>query len=239
MSILPGRKIILDYLSLIRNLLLAAVPILVSITFHEIAHGYTAYKLGDPTAKMMGRLTINPIAHIDPVGTVLIPIMLFVLSNGSFIFGSAKPVPVAFNNLRNPRRDSAVVSAAGPATNIILSFVSVLLFIVLVKVAPHLPLSFNERIIAPLELMLRYSISFNVFIAAFNLLPIPPLDGGRILTSLLPTQHAYQFSKLEPYGIFIVLALWFTGIARYIIMPIQAFIELIIRIFLIPFGGLM
>jgi Zn-dependent protease len=229
----------LDYLSLIRSLLLAAVPILISITFHEIAHGYTAYKLGDPTAKMMGRLTINPIAHIDPVGTVLIPIMLFILSNGSFIFGSAKPVPVAFNNLRNPRRDSALVSAAGPATNIILSFVSILLLIVLFKVAPSLPLTVNERIIAPLELMLKYSISFNVFIAAFNLLPIPPLDGGRILTSLLPAQHAYQFSKLEPYGIFIVLALWFTGIARYIIMPIQAFIELIIRIFLIPFGGLM
>ena len=126
----------MDYLSLIRNLLLAAVPILISITFHEIAHGYTAYKLGDPTAKMMGRLTINPIAHIDPVGTVLIPIMLFILSNGSFIFGSAKPVPVAFNNLRNPRRDSALVSAAGPATNIILSFVSILLLIVLFKVAP-------------------------------------------------------------------------------------------------------
>jgi Zn-dependent protease len=196
----------LDYVSLVRNLLLAAVPILISITFHEIAHGYTAYKLGDPTAKMMGRLTINPIAHIDPVGTVLMPIMLFILSNGSFIFGSAKPVPVAFNNLRNPRRDSALVSAAGPAANIILSFVSILLFIMLVNVAPHLPLSVNDR---------------------------------RILTSLLPTKHAYQFSKLEPYGIFIVLALWFMGIARYIIIPIQAFIELIIRIFLIPFGGLM
>jgi Zn-dependent protease len=229
----------LDYISIVRNLLIAAVPILISITFHEIAHGYTAYKLGDPTAKMMGRLSLNPIAHIDPVGTVLVPIMLFVLSNGTFIFGSAKPVPVAFNNLRNPRRDSALVSAAGPATNIVLSFISILLFIALYKVSSYLPLSFNEKIMVPLELMLKYSISFNIFIAAFNLLPMPPLDGGRILTSLLPTHHAYQFSKLEPYGIFIVLALWFTGIARYIIMPIQAFIELIIRIFLIPFGGLL
>ena len=229
----------MDYISIVRNLLIAAVPILISITFHEIAHGYTAYKLGDPTAKMMGRLSLNPIAHIDPIGTVLVPIMLFVLSNGSFIFGTAKPVPVAFNNLKNPRRDSALVSAAGPATNIILSFISILLLIALFKISSFLPLSINEKIIVPLEVMLKYSISFNIFIAAFNLLPIPPLDGGRILTSLLPTQHAYQFSKLEPYGIFIVLALWFTGIARYIIMPIQAFIELIIRIFLIPFGGLL
>jgi Zn-dependent protease len=231
----------LDFTSLARQLIIAAIPILIAITFHEVAHGFAANKLGDPTAKMMGRLTLNPIAHIDLVGTIIVPIMLFIFSNGTFIFGSAKPVPVNFNNLRHPRRDSALVSAAGPATNVIIAFASILLFILLYKISPQSPSSpfISQKIMIPLSIMLQYSITFNIFIAAFNLLPVPPLDGGRIVTSLLPTKHSYQFSKLEPYGILIVLALWFTGIAYYIIVPIQTFIKLIIQIFLIPFGGLM
>jgi Zn-dependent protease len=231
----------LDFTSLARQLIIAAIPILIAITFHAVAHGFAANKLGDPTAKMMGRLTLNPIAHIDLVGTIIVPIMLFIFSNGTFIFGSAKPVPVNFNNLRHPRRDSALVSAAGPATNVIIAFASILLFILLYKISPQSPSSpfISQKIMIPLSIMLQYSITFNIFIAAFNLLPVPPLDGGRIVTSLLPTKHSYQFSKLEPYGILIVLALWFTGIAYYIIVPIQTFIKLIIQIFLIPFGGLM
>lgn len=231
----------MDFTSLARQLIIAAIPILIAITFHEVAHGFAANKLGDPTAKMMGRLTLNPIAHIDLVGTIIVPIMLFIFSNGTFIFGSAKPVPVNFNNLRHPRRDSALVSAAGPATNVIIAFASILLFILLYKISPQSPSSpfISQKIMIPLSIMLQYSITFNIFIAAFNLLPVPPLDGGRIVTSLLPTKHSYQFSKLEPYGILIVLALWFTGIAYYIIVPIQTFIKLIIQIFLIPFGGLM
>lgn len=231
----------MDFTSLARQLIIAAIPILIAITFHEVAHGFAANKLGDPTAKMMGRLTLNPIAHIDLVGTIIVPIMLFIFSNGTFIFGSAKPVPVNFNNLRHPRRDSALVSAAGPATNVIIAFASILLFILLYKISPQSPSSpfIIQKIMIPLSIMLQYSITFNIFIAAFNLLPVPPLDGGRIVTSLLPTKHSYQFSKLEPYGILIVLALWFTGIAYYIIVPIQTFIKLIIQIFLIPFGGLM
>lgn len=231
----------MDFTSIARQLLIAAIPILIAITFHEVAHGFVANKLGDPTAKIMGRLTLNPIAHIDPIGTIIVPILLFIFSNGTFIFGTAKPVPVNFHNLRHPRRDSALVSAAGPATNVIIAFASILLFIMVYKIflLSTFPTFVSQKIIVPFKIMLQYSISFNIFIAAFNLVPVPPLDGGRIVTSLLPPRHSYQFSKLEPYGILIVLALWFTGIAHYIIVPIQTFIELIIRIFLIPFGGLM
>ena len=230
----------MDFASTVQRLIIAAIPILVAITFHEVAHGFVANKLGDPTAKMMGRLTLNPIAHIDPIGTIIVPVMLFILSNGAFIFGTAKPVPVNFYNLKRPRRDSALVSAAGPATNIVIAFISILLYILIQVIFPPSSSSaFNQKIMTPLVMMIQYSISFNIFIAAFNLFPVPPLDGGRIATSLLPTKYAYHFSKLEPYGILIVLGLWFTGIAHYIIVPIQAFIEIIIQIFLLPFGGLM
>lgn len=230
----------MDFTSIVQKLIIAAIPILVAITFHEVAHGFVANKLGDPTAKMMGRLTLNPIAHIDPIGTIVVPVMLFILSNGAFIFGTAKPVPVNFYNLKRPRRDTALVSAAGPATNIMIAFISILLYILIQVIFPPSSSStFNQKIMTPLVMMIQYSISFNIFIAAFNLFPVPPLDGGRIATSLLPTKYAYHFSKLEPYGILIVLGLWFTGIAHYIIVPIQTFIEIIIQIFLIPFGGFM
>lgn len=231
----------MDPASVVKDILTAAIPILIAITFHEVAHGFVAYKCGDSTAKMMGRLTLNPIAHIDPVGTIIVPLMLFIFSKGTFIFGTAKPVPVNFYNLRHPRRDSALVSAAGPATNVIIAFLSILLLVLIYKISIAFTSSafIGQKIIIPLNKMLQYSVSFNIFIAAFNLLPVPPLDGGRIVTSLLPTKHSYQFSKIEPYGIFIVLILWFTGIARYIIVPIQLFIELIIRMFLLPVGGLM
>ena len=231
----------MDVASTVQHLIIAAIPILFAITFHEVAHGFVANKLGDPTARMMGRLSFNPLVHIDPIGTVVVPVMLFILSNGSFIFGTAKPVPVNFHNLRHPRRDSALVSAAGPAMNVILALAGILFLTLILKIFPSSTSSASavQRIVIPLSLMLDYSIKFNLFIAAFNLFPVPPLDGGRIVASLLPTKYSYHFSKLEPYGILIVLALWFTGIAHYIIVPIQAFIEIILRIFLLPFGGLM
>jgi Zn-dependent protease len=230
----------LDFASTLQHLIIAAIPILVAITFHEVAHGFVANKFGDPTAKMMGRLSFNPLVHIDPIGTVVVPVMLFILSNGSFIFGTAKPVPVNFYNLRRPRRDSAIVSAAGPAMNVVIAFISILLYILIYEIFPQSESStVGRKILIPLSIMLQYSRDFNIFIAAFNLLPVPPLDGGRIVTSLLPTKYSYHFSKLEPYGILIVLALWFTGIAHYIIIPIQTFIGLIMQIFLLPFGGLM
>lgn len=231
----------MDFESLISRLLLAAMPILVAITFHEVAHGFVAYKFGDPTAKMMGRLTLNPLAHIDLFGTIIMPVMFFILSKGTFIFGSAKPVPVNFNNLRNPRRDSALVSAAGPVTNVVIAFFSILLLVMSFKLFPQSssPGLLGEKFIGPVQSMIQYSIVFNIFIAAFNLIPIPPLDGGRIAVSLLPARHAYQFSKLEPYGIFIVIILWVTGIAQYIITPLRLLIEFILKVFLMPLGGLM
>ncbi len=220
----------MDIVAILKGLTIAALPIILAITMHEVAHGWTAYKLGDPTAKSMGRLTLNPLAHIDPVGTVLLPIILFILSKGTFMFGSAKPVPVNFNNLRNPKRDMALVAAAGPFANVLISIIS----LVILRVLEHIFVgntigNGSQMVLVPVFGMLEYSIIFNIFLAAFNLLPIPPLDGGRIVVSLLPHRQAYEFSKVEPYGIFIVLILWFTGIAKYIIAPIQIFIVFIVE----------
>ncbi|MBF0319718.1 MAG: site-2 protease family protein [Nitrospirae bacterium] len=229
----------------LRSLTVAAIPILIAITFHEVAHGWVADKLGDPTARSMGRLSFNPLAHIDMVNTVILPIVLFVLSNGMFIFGSAKPVPVDYRNLTNPRRDSAIVSAAGPVMNIVLAIVSLFILIIVYKMVQGAGNSgadsedISSKIVSPVLQMLQYGVSFNIFIAAFNLIPIPPLDGGRIAISLLPPRQAYQFSRLEPYGIFIVLILWMTGLARIIIYPIQGFIKFLVSLFLIPFGSFM
>ncbi|MCG6552524.1 MAG: site-2 protease family protein [Candidatus Magnetominusculus sp. LBB02] len=220
----------------------AAIPILFAITFHEVAHGWAADKLGDPTARSRGRLSFNPLAHIDPVNTVVMPIIIFVVSNGMYIFGSAKPVPVDYRNLKNPRRDSAIVAAAGPAMNVALAIASLLVLRILSMSLPHgIDESdvFSSRILPPLLKMLQYGVFFNIFIAAFNLIPIPPLDGGRIATSLLPPKQAYTFSKLEPYGIFIVLILLMTGFARIIIYPIQAVIMFLVGLVMIPFGGFM
>jgi Zn-dependent protease len=225
-----------EIIETLRNLTTAIIPILIAITFHEVAHGYAAYKLGDPTAKDLGRLTLNPVPHIDLFNTVFMPIAMFLVSNGSFIFGAAKPVPVNFNNLRNPKRDIALVAAAGPLSNIIIAFISILLL----KMLPNsIEISgIYAKILIPISKMLMYSIYFNIFLAAFNLLPIPPLDGGRIVTTLLPYKHAYQFAKLEPYGFIIMLGLWGVGLMTYIILPIQYLIKVIITIFLIPFGGM-
>ncbi|MBF0516530.1 MAG: site-2 protease family protein, partial [Nitrospirae bacterium] len=214
----------MDIISILRNLTVAAIPILVAITFHEVAHGWVADKLGDPTARSMGRLSFNPLAHIDPVNTVIMPIVLFVVSNGTFIFGGAKPVPVDYRNLSNPRRDSAVVSAAGPVMNIALAIVSMIVFRILYKTLPHFGDDSDfllSKIIPPVMQMLQYGFYFNIFLAAFNLIPIPPLDGGRIAISLLPPKQAYFYSRLEPYGLFIVIILWMSGLARVIIYPIK------------------
>ncbi|MEO5358634.1 MAG: site-2 protease family protein [Nitrospirae bacterium YQR-1] len=230
----------MDPIEVLRTLTIAAIPIVVAITFHEAAHGYVAWKLGDPTAKEMGRLTLNPIAHIDLMGTVIVPVMLFIGSHGAFIFGSAKPVPVNFGNLRNPRRDMAYVALAGPVMNIILSIISVFLFVVVFKIYNHSGNEFvSSKILVPVSHMLQYSISFNIFIAAFNLIPIPPLDGGRIMVSMLPYRYAYQLSRLEPYGTFIILGLWFLGVLRFVVVPIQVLIQMIVRIFVDQLGRFM
>jgi len=209
----------MDFSDTIRQLTISALPILAAIIFHEVAHGFVANKLGDPTAKFMGRLTLNPVVHIDPVGTVILPALLML--TGSPVFGWAKPVPINPANFKDPKRDMAISAAAGPITNVMLAILSLLILKFLsAPAAIFLPQTF----ILPLTMMFRQSILINVVLAAFNLLPIPPLDGGRVLIGLLPYKQAVAFSRIEPYGFFIVIILLMTGIAGALINP---FINLI------------
>ena len=200
----------------IQMLAIIALPILIAITFHEAAHGFVADKKGDPTAKMLGRLTLNPIPHIDPVGTILIPVLAYFMSG--FIFGYAKPVPVNFMNLRQPKTDMVWVAAAGPGTNLLLAIMSGLMFRVLLWMNPDLMShlqspgfvtdgSLKAAILVPVVLMLMFSVKINVLLMMFNLLPIPPLDGGRVAVGLLPARPSMALSQVEPFGIFIVLFL--------------------------------
>ena len=192
------------------------LPLLFAMVLHEFAHGWAAEKCGDSTAKLQGRLTVNPLAHIDPFGTVILPLMCLLL--GSFLFGWAKPVPIDPRNMHQPRRDMALVAAAGPGMNLILAVASALLLAVLLTIEPTLSLRgsteaeastslLGAMFLRPLAVMALYSVMINVFLALFNLLPIPPLDGGRILTAILPTKPAMALARLEPYGMLILVGL--------------------------------
>ena len=214
----------MDPASVARQLLVSALPILIAITFHEVSHGYVAYKLGDPTAKFVGRLTLNPLAHIDPFGTVLLPLMLIVLTHGQFVFGYAKPVPINPMNFKNPRKDMALSAAAGPVTNIILAVLSVVVLKgVLTPLANVSPEMVGEKVLRPLMMIFSTSVFINVVLAAFNMIPIPPLDGGRVLVGFLPSKQARSYSRIEPYGFIIVIILIYTGMANYFIMPVILF----------------
>lgn len=210
------RLLDLESSGIVSQIIIWAFPLLIAITFHEVSHGFVAYRLGDPTAKVMGRLTLNPIAHIDPVGTVLIPVMLLVFTQGRFVFGYAKPVPINPMNFKNPKRDMAISAAAGPITNISLAIISILIHNF---IATPLSTILPQSIGTPLILILRASVMINAILAAFNMIPIPPLDGGRVLTGFLPYKHAVTFSKIEPYGFIIVIFLIWTGIAGKFVIP--------------------
>jgi Zn-dependent protease len=199
--------------NLIQTLAIYAIPVLFAITLHEAAHGYVARHFGDPTAWQMGRITLNPLKHIDPFGTLLVPALILFASKGAFMFGWAKPVPVDFGRLRHPKRDMLWVAAAGPGANLFMA----LCWGMLLKLAVTMP---ENAYSLPLAEMARAGINVNAILMLLNLLPIPPLDGGRIAVSLLPPRLAWRFAQVERYGFFILLALLFLGGLESILTPL-------------------
>jgi len=200
------------HLSTLQLISVAIIPTLFAIVVHEVAHGWVAYRLGDPTAKMLGRLTLNPIKHIDPIGTVLVPLILLVTVG--FAFGWAKPVPVTWSNLRHPRRDTAWVALAGPAAN----FLMAIGWGIISKVATLLPAAVDTYAL-PLAYMGMFGMLINIILMVFNLIPVPPTDGGRIAVSLLPPKMGYTLSRVEPFGIPILLVLLLTGVLWHLLNP--------------------
>ena len=196
----------MDFAQIVQTVAIYALPVLFAITVHEAAHGYAARHFGDDTAWKLGRITLNPIKHIDPIGTVIMPIALWVLSGGTFTFGYAKPVPVNFNQLRNPKRDMVWVAFAGPAVNLIQAFIWGA--IALIASGAGLTGSMGQFVYG----MCQAGLWINVLLFVFNLLPLPPLDGGRIAVGLLPRQQSNLLARVEPYGFYIVLALLVSNI---------------------------
>lgn len=197
-------------LSIIQKVIVYAIPIIFAITVHEAAHGYAARHFGDMTAFNAGRITLNPLKHIDPFGTILLPALTVIL--GGILFGWAKPVPVNFGALRNPKKDMLWVAAAGPASNFIMAVFWALMF--------KLAISAPEAVAVPLALMAKAGVSINIVLMVLNLLPLPPLDGGRIAVSLLPHHLARPFAQIERYGFFILIALLFTGVLGMVLGPL-------------------
>ena len=200
------------------------VPGMFAITCHEVSHGYVAWRFGDPTARMLGRLTLNPLKHIDIIGVL----MIFLIG-----IGWAKPVPVVYENLRDPKKDMVWIAAAGPITNILLAVLSAIL---LRAVCFQDFFASDAFFIEPLAKMLAFSVYINVLLAVFNMIPVPPLDGGRVLTGLLPYRQSVALSRIEPYGMFIIIGLvFFTNIFSYVISPI---LNVIVNLLAGPYSGL-
>ncbi len=206
----------------IQTLAISALPIIFAITLHEAAHGYAARHFGDLTAYQAGRISLNPLRHVDPVGTVIVPAVILLLSAGNFLFGWAKPVPVNFGRLRNPKKDMFWVAAAGPGVNLAMA----LGWGLLLKAAIDMP---THRYSAAMAEMGRVGVNINAVLMLLNLLPLPPLDGGRIAVSLLPHRAAWKFAQLEPYGMFILLALLFTGVLETILGPLLGLFLMLIK----------
>ena len=198
---------------IVGQIIIWALPVLIAVVFHEVAHGWVAYRLGDPTAKQLGRLTLNPFAHVDLFGTILVPLML-IIAHSPFVFGYAKPVPVNFNNLRNPKRDMIWVAAAGPVTNLLLAAVCAWIWRLMAPMTAVQgePLSSSGLVdfFAPLVLMAQSGILINVTLAVFNMLPLPPLDGGRVLVGLMPQALSRKIARIEPFGFIILIVLLMT-----------------------------
>ncbi|WP_163056215.1 site-2 protease family protein [Acidithiobacillus ferrooxidans] len=203
-----------DAAQFIQTLAIWAIPVLFAITVHEVAHGWVAWKRGDPTAMLMGRLTLNPIKHIDPFGTILLPGILLLL-HSPFLFGYAKPVPVNFGGLKDPKRDMVLVAIAGPAANLLMAF----FWTLVLWLGGHLPgaLAYLDE---PMQLMGKAGILINVILIIFNLIPIPPLDGGRVAVGLLPPSASIALSRVEPYGFIILIVLLFTGVLWSVLGPL-------------------
>lgn len=210
---------------LIQNLSVYAIPVIFAITLHESAHAYVAKYFGDDTAYALGRLSLNPIKHIDPIGTVAIPIVLYLMTNGDFIFGYAKPVPINFSRLKNPKRDMAWVALAGPASNF---------FMALGWMLGAYFLAFANITEPFLLMMMKAGILANLVMFALNLFPMLPLDGGRILASILPMKQSMQFAKIEPYGFFIVLGLMFLNLFKYWLIPVMVLAQGILQTLVSP-----
>ncbi len=220
----------MDITELLRTVLIYAIPVLFAITVHEAAHGYAARHFGDNTAYVLGRITLNPLKHIDPVGTILMPLMLYFATSGAFLFGYAKPVPVRFGNLRNPKRDMIWVALAGPGANLAQALLWGILLYFLVGTDMKEPFFIK---------MCQGGMLVNVVMFVFNLFPLPPLDGGRILVGLLPYRQAELVSRVEPWGFFIVMGLVLMGVVSKLWMqPLMALTYGALEIALAPFAWL-
>ena len=221
----------MDTNQLIQTVLIYALPVIFAITLHEAAHGYAAQRLGDPTAAMLGRVTLNPVPHIDPIGTILMPLLLYFSTGGAFLFGYARPVPVRFDRLRHPKRDMVWVALAGPGANLLQALLWGVLLYVLAAAG------LTERFF--LE-MCKAGMLTNVVMFAFNLFPLPPLDGGRILVGLLPWRQAMAVSRIEPWGFYIVMALVITGVISSVWMrPLMDITFNFIQLALSPLSALL
>ena len=211
---------------------IALLVLLFAITVHEASHGWAAFKMGDPTAYHLGRVTLNPIAHIDPIGTILIPIMLAIM--GFPFFGWAKPVPVNPLNLRNPRRDNLIISAAGPISNLTVAFIAFFGVIILKTLTSGFlggsSQSFVNSLASGIFFILYYTIVINVILATFNLIPIPPLDGSGVLLGLISDEAAQKYEQIRPYGFIIIIILWITGILRAMFALILGIVDFFINL---------